>query len=139
MKKALIQATDFLPDAPVKPGDMWERSSEMNLGSGQVMSVRPKYEYIGEVETNGIKLDQIAGNPFEVSLSISGNPNAQLTKSELKVKESSETYLFDREKGVLVSKVSTIKIDGPLTVVVGGMELDGKVALTMESKTSRQK
>jgi len=103
------------------------------------MSVRPKYEYIGEVETNGIKLDQIAGNPFEVSLSISGNPNAQLTKSELKVKESSETYLFDREKGVLVSKVSTIKIDGPLTVVVGGMELDGKVALTMESKTSRQK
>ena len=34
----------------VKKGETWERFSEMNLGSGQTMSFRTRYEYEGTIE-----------------------------------------------------------------------------------------
>ena len=139
LKKATEQSLAFLPDGPVKVGDKWERATEVNLGSGQLMSFRTKYEYLGTVELDGRTLDKIAGKAFEVSLSIVGNQALQLTKSDLKVKESSTTHLLDRERGVLVSKVAKVRIDGPLTLVIGGTELEGKVDLTMEEKSTRQK
>lgn len=139
LKKATEQALAYLPDGPVKVGDKWERATEVNLGSGQLMSFLTKYEYLGTVEQDGVTLDKIGGKAFEVSLSIVGNPALQLTKSDLKVKESATTHLFDRERGVLVSKVAKVRIDGPLTLVIGGMELEGKLDLTMEEKSTRQK
>lgn len=139
LKKATEQALAYLPDGPVKVGDKWERATEVNLGSGQLMSFLTKYEYLGTVEQDGVTLDKIGGKAFEVSLSIVGNPALQLTKSDLKVKESATTHLFDRERGVLVSKVGKVRIDGPLTLVIGGMELEGKLDLTMEEKSTRQK
>ena len=139
LKKATEQAMAYLPDGPVKAGDKWERATETNLGSGQVMSFRTKYEYMGTVEQDGRTLDKIEGKVFEVSLAIVGNPALQLTKSDLKIKESASTHLFDRERGVLVSKSAKVRIDGPLTLVIGGMELEGKVDLTMEEKSTRQK
>lgn len=139
LKKATEQSLAFLPDGPVEVGDKWERATETDLGSGQLMSFRTKYEYLGTVERDGMMLDKIAGKAFEVSLSIVGNPALQLTKSDLKVKESATTHLFDRERGVLISKVAKVQIDGPLTLVIGGMELEGKVDLTMEEKLTRQR
>ena len=132
-------ALAFLPDGPVKEGETWERSTESNLGSGQVMSFRTKYEYKGTIEQDGRKLDKIEGKAFEVSLVINGNPMLQLTKSDLKIKESASTILFDREKGHVVSRVSKVRIDGPLTLTINGMELPGKVDLTMQDKGTRQK
>ena len=139
LKKATEQALAYLPDGPVKVGDKWERATEVNLGSGQLMSFLTKYEYLGTVEQDGVTLDKIGGKAFEVSLSIVGNPALQLTKSDLKIKESATTHLFDRERGHLVSKNAKVRIDGPLTLVIGGMELEGKVDLTMEEKSTRQK
>ena len=139
LKKASEQVLGYLPEGPVKAGDKWERATEVNLGAGQLMSFRTMYEYTGTVERDGATLDKIEGKAFEVSLSIVGNPALQLTKSDLKVKESATTHLFDRERGVLVSKVGKVRIDGPLTLVIGGMTLEGKVDLTMEEKSTRQK
>ncbi len=139
LKKATEQVLAFLPDGPVKEGETWERSTESNLGSGQVMSFRTKYEYKGTVEQDGRTLDKIEGKAFEVSLAINGNPSLQLTKSDLKIKESVSTILFDRERGHVVSRVSKVRIDGPLTLTINGMELPGKVDLTMQEKGTRQK
>ena len=139
MKKAIEQLHSFLPDGPVKEGDSWERSTESNLGSGQVMSFRTKYEYKGTVEQDGRKLDKIEGKAFEVGFAINGNPMLQLTKSDLKIKESISTILFDRERGHVVSRASKVRIDGPLTLTINGTELPGKVDLTMEEKGARQK
>ena len=137
LKKATEQALAFLPDGPVKVGDKWERATEADLGGGQLMSFRSKYEYLGTVEQDGATLDKIEGKAFEVSFAIVGNPMLQVTKSDLKVKESAYTYLFDRERGHLVSKNAKVRIDGPLTLVIGGMELEGKLDLTMEEKSTR--
>ena len=139
LKKATEQVLAFLPDGPVKEGETWERSTESNLGSGQVMSFRTKYEYKGTVEQDGRKLDKIEGQAFEVSLAINGNPMLQLTKSDLKIKESASTILFDRERGHVVSHVSKVRIDGPLTLTINGMERSGKVDLTMQEQGTRQK
>ena len=139
LKKATEQALAFLPDGPVKVGDKWERATEADLGGGQLMSFRSKYEYLGTVEQDGATLDKIEGKAFEVSFAIVGNPMLQVTKSDLKIKESAYTYLFDRERGHLVSKNAKVRIDGPLTLVIGGMELEGKLDLTMEEKSTRQK
>ncbi len=138
-KKAAEQAEGFLPTEPVKPGDTWERSADANLGSGQVMSFRTKYEYAGTVDQDGKTLDKITGKTFEVSFSINGNPMLQVTKSDLKVKESQSTVLFDRDLGRVASRTSKIRIEGPLTLVINGAELPGKVDLTIEEKTTRQK
>ena len=139
MKKATEQLFAFLPDESVKEGDTWERSTDTNLGSGQVMTFRTKYEYKGTVEQDGRTLDKIEGKAFEVGFAINGNPMIQLTKSDLKIKESASTVLFDRERGHVVSRASKVRIDGPLTLTINGMELPGKVDLTMEEKGTRQK
>ncbi len=139
LKKATEQALVFLPDGPVKVGDKWERATEADLGGGQLMSFRTTYEYLGTVEQDGAKLDKIEGKAFEVSFAIVGNPMLQVTKSDLKIKESATTHLFDRERGHLVSKNAKVRIDGPITLVIGGMELEGKVDLTIEEKSTRQK
>ena len=139
LKKAVEQAMAYLPDGPVKKGDTWERSSESNLGSGQVMSFRTKYEYQGTVQQDGETLDKITGKAFDVNFAINGNPMLQVTKSDLKVINSESTYLFNREKGYAASQSSKIQIAGPLTLVINGTTLPGKVDLTMEEKNTRQK
>lgn len=138
-KKAAEQMHMYLPDGPVKMGDNWERSHEANLGGGQIMSFRTKYEYAGTVEQDGRTLDKITGKSFEVGFSITGNAMLQVTKSDLKIAESATTILFDRELGAVASRTSKVQIVGPLTLVINGMELPGKVDLTIEEKNTRQK
>ncbi len=139
LKKAMVQMNAFLPDEPVKQGDTWERPIEMNLGSGQTLSFRTKFEYTGTVEQDGETLDKISGKSFDVNFAINGNPALSVTKSDLKVVETDSTYLFDRKRGAVVSLASKIQIAGPLTLVINGAELVGKVDLTIEDKTTRRK
>ena len=138
-KKLVEQSLAYLPDGPVKKGDRWERSTEANLGAGQVMSFRMKFEYAGTVELDGKTFDKIMGKATEVNFAINGNPMIQVTKSDLKVSESESAPLFDRELGAMASRSSKIRIEGPLTLVVNGMELAGKLDLAIEEKTARQK
>jgi hypothetical protein len=103
------------------------------------MSFRIKYEYAGTVEQDGKTLDKITGKAFEVSYTVNPNGQFQVTKSELKITDSNSTVLFDRERGHVDSLMSKFRIEGPLTLVINGTELPGKVDLTMESKSTRQK
>lgn len=139
LKKSVEQAMAFLPDAPVKKGDTWERSLESNLGAGQTLTFRTKYEYEGTVEKDGKTLDKITGKAFDVNFAINGNPMLQVTKSDLKISDSASTYFFDREQGSVTSHDSKTTIAGPLTLVINGMALDGKLDLTVEEKTTREK
>ncbi|WP_373652794.1 DUF6263 family protein [Schlesneria sp. DSM 10557] len=138
LQKTFERAFEFLPSEAVKKGDTWERSSETNLGAGQVMSFRTKYEYEGTVEQGGETLDKITGKVFDVNYSINGNPMLQVTQSDLKVTSSESTHLFNRKLGQAVSHTSKTHIVGPLTLVINGTTLPGKVDLTMEEKSERK-
>jgi hypothetical protein len=60
------------------------------------------------------------------------------TSSELKITSSEGTILFDRDKGAVVESVSKLKIEGDLKTEINGMELPGRLSLTIESKSSLQ-
>ena len=139
LKKAVEQTYHYLPDGPINKGDTWERSSEINLGAGQTMTFRIRFQYDGTVEQAGVTLDKITGKAFEVSFAINGNPTLNVVKNDLKIVDSASTYLFDRQKGWAVSHSSKTQIAGPLTLVINGTELESKLDLTIEEKTTRQK
>jgi hypothetical protein len=139
LQKASEQSTAFLPDTPVNVGDSWERSNDANMGEGQVLTFRTKFEYAGTITQDDMTLDKITGKVFEVSYAVNGNPMLQVKNSDLKVLESTGTYLFDRERGVMLSRSTKVQIAGPLTLVFNNAELKGKVDLTMEDSAVRQK
>jgi len=138
-KKAAEQARGYLPDGPVKPGETWERATEAEFGGGQVMSFRTRYTYVGTVEQDGMSLDKVTGKVFEVNYSVDQSSPIRVSKSELKVTESDETMLFDRSLGNVQQVTRKLRIEGPLTLVINGAELPGKVDLTIEEATKRHK
>jgi len=59
LKKAANEELERLPAEPVKKGDSWERTTNANLGAGQIMRISTRYTYDGEIEKDGKKLDKI--------------------------------------------------------------------------------
>ena len=129
----------FLPDQPVKKGDRWERTLDMDAGDGQILSFQTRYEYAGTVDQAGVDLDKIDQKVLAVTYSVNGNPSLQIKNSDLIVLESTGVILFNREIGAAVSRSSKVHVAGPLTLVFNGAELGGKVDLTIEEVASRRK
>ncbi|HEY4261088.1 MAG TPA: hypothetical protein VGM98_13040 [Schlesneria sp.] len=139
-KTAAEQARGYLPDELVKIGDSWERNLDLDLGGGQTFAFRIKYTYAGTVEQDGGTFDKITAKVVDISYTIdAANSPVQVTKSTLKVEESNEVILFDRNLGAVQQKTAKTRIAGPITLVVNGTELEGKVDLTLEETTKRQK
>ena len=139
LKKGYEKALAHLPSEAVKVGDKWERSLEMNPGDGQVLTFRTQYEYAGTVQQDGKTLDKITNKVLDVSYVVNGNGQLQVKNAELKVVDSSGTFLFDRERGATVSRMSKVQVAGPVTLVINGMELPGSVDLTIEENATLQK
>jgi hypothetical protein len=138
LQKAAEQARAYLPDQPVNVGDSWERSHEMNAGDGQVMTFRTRYQYAGTVEQDGMTLDKITGKVLDVNYTVNGNNTLQVKSSDLKISDSSGTYLFDRKRGATISRVSKVQLAGPLTIIFNNNEIEGKVDLTLEENAMRK-
>lgn len=121
----------------VRQGETWTRTEAMDLGSGQTMTFEKKYEYQGTVEKDGKTLDKIGVTVTGVTFAQQAAPNApaKITKSDLDVESSKGTILFDRALGQPVDSSETVQILGALTMEVGGMELEAKLDLKLESST----
>jgi hypothetical protein len=146
LKAEYQQAIDILPKEPVKPADTWERTVQQDLGMGQVFSFRRKFEYAGTVnqvptDKNSKQLDKITATDLSVEYSIQPGGSLPLTvkKSDLKTPISKRTLLFDRELGRVVDAQEEVQIQGELVLVIGGMELPGKLDLKMEHQGGEEK
>lgn len=139
-KKTANQELENLPGDAVKPGDTWTKTSDLPLGSGQVMSLTTEYKYVGEVKEGDKTLDKIESKTTAVSFSIAADSKLPLkvTKSDLKPTESTETRLFDRAAGQWHSTKGKLRIQGDLDFEINAMPLPGKLDLTIESETVRQ-
>ncbi|MGV3724257.1 MAG: hypothetical protein ACO1SX_25460 [Actinomycetota bacterium] len=128
------QRLDSLPGKDVKKGDTWTRSEVVSLGGGQQMTFDTQYEYQGTVEKDGRTLDKVGILFTGVKYAI--DPNApsplKVVSSDLKVESSFGQYLLDREKGLVVERSTTTRVAGPMSFEVNGMQLGGKVDLTLE-------
>jgi hypothetical protein len=134
LKRTYAQEAARLPDTPVNKGDRWMRTEVTPIGAGQTLTFDIHYEYLGTVEKDGKTLDKIGMLYSGVKYAIDAQGGLGLTvvNSDLQVEASSGHVLFDRERGEVVEVVSNVRIAGPMTFDVNGMQLPGKVDLTMD-------
>jgi hypothetical protein len=135
LKKATNEALDVLPGKSVMKGDRWQRVQNMDVGGGQILTFTNYYEYMGTVEKEGKTLDKIGIFASEVKYSVEpdGMLPAQVVNSDLKIDSSTGALLFDRERGMFVENTHLVRITGPLTLSVNGMELPAKLDLTIDT------
>lgn len=132
--------TAFLPGKDVKMGDTWETSSTASLGGGQTMEFGMEYTYAGTVTEDGKTLHKVTSKAKTVKYQMDQNADSPLkiTGSELKPTESSGEYLLDLEAGRVTKAVAKIRIQGDLQMSIGGMNLPGKLDLTIETNARLQ-
>jgi len=130
LKSAHRQSNDRLPAEAVKPGDSWDRTEQMELGQGQILVVKRKYEYAGTTPKfptvkDSPQLDKITATDLTVEFKVKGEANPiTVNECDLKVAESKNTFLFDREAGRFVDAQTALKIEGVLKLAVAGMALE---------------
>lgn len=132
------QRLDALPGKDVKKGDAWTRTEVVSLGGGQIMTFETQYEYQGPIEKDGKTLEKvgIVYTGVKYAMDPNGGSPLKVVTSDLKVQSSFGHYLLDREKGVVVDRTTNARVAGPMTFEINGMQLGGKVDLSLEMGTS---
>ncbi len=136
LRKSFEQELRHLPDVLARPGDSWERTEVVDVGSGQTLTFQKKYQYVGTEKVGDKTLEKITSKTTGAELKQDPNVDAglKLVKSDVKVESSDATILFDREAGYVISGRGTVRIKGDnMTFSINGMELAGAVDLTIES------
>jgi hypothetical protein len=136
IKEQFAEQLKTLPDKPLQKGDTWEREVKLNLGQGQIFTVKRKYTYEGETTKSTVsstrKVQKITAVDSAVTYSAKEGP-FKVTKSDLKVDDSKHTILFDLAAGREIESNSTIRVSGKIGLSVNNMQLDGDLDLTMSS------
>ncbi len=140
LKKDFEQSHRNLPDVLARPGDSWERTETLDIGGGQTLTFRKKYEYAGTEKKGDKTLDKITSKATEVKYSMDADAQSpfKVTKSDLKIESTNGTILFDREAGCMVETKGKTQIKGSLTLSIQGQELPSELDLTLETDTRLQ-
>ena len=140
IKHQFEQSHRNLPDVLARTGEPWERDETMEIGGGQTLSFRRKYEYAGTEKKGDKTLDKITSKALEVKYSM--DPDApsplKVTKSDLKIESSAGTILFDREAGCVVESSGKTRIKGSMSFSIMGQDLPGELDLTFDTKEELQ-
>jgi hypothetical protein len=140
LKRSFEQETQILPDVLTRPGESWERTQVAEIGGGQTLSFRKKFEYTGTEKQGDKTLDKITTKVLDVKYQTEADSNLPLkpVKSELKPEASGGTILFDREAGHVVNSTEKIRIKGDITFSANGQELPSTLDLTIETNVELQ-
>jgi RNA polymerase sigma factor (sigma-70 family) len=119
---------------PVKKGDTWKRTSELDMGPIGKYENTYTYTYEGKDGT----LDRI-GVTTNLRYTAPGQAAAgglpfTIKNADLKSKDSTGTIWFDNRKGRLDRSEMKVKLDGKLTIEIGGQATE--VKLSQEQKTT---
>jgi hypothetical protein len=137
LKTQFEQALGNVPDILARPGEPWERTETLDIGSGQSLTFHKKYEYQGTEKRGASTLDKISVKSIDVKYQM--DPDSPLplkaTKSDLKIESGDGAILFDREQGNIVSATGKTRIKGDMTFTANGQELPSTLDLTIESSS----
>lgn len=136
-EEALKQMADpafaAVPEKAVKKGDTWEKKSKMNMGPIGTYESTYKYTYEGK---DG-KLDKIKQDTELKYSAPTADAGAvlpfKIKSADLKSKEATGTILFDNDKGRVERSELKLKLDGKLTIDIGGNATE--VELSQEQTT----
>lgn len=139
-KRQFEKAHGNLPEILVREGESWERTEDDDIGSGQTLTFRRRYEYKGTVEKAGRTLDKIAITTLDVAYKMDPDSASPLKaeKSELTVESSQGHVLFDREEGQMVERTEVDRIKGTIDFKAGDKALPAQLDLTYETIATRQ-
>ena len=122
----------ILPDKAIAKGDTWTADHVSNLGSGQTLKLRVDYQYKGRVQRKGRELDHITGTVTRTEYDNAGAFGPLKVKaSELKPAKSTYEVYFDAKLWRIVDLKTLVQIKGDMAFEVNGMELPGKLDLTL--------
>ena len=140
LKKSFEQESQILPDVLTRPGETWERTQVIEIGGGQTLTFRKKFEYTGTEKKGDKSLDKISSKIIEVKYETDPDSNLPLkpVKSDLKPESSEGTILFDREGGHVVTSTDKVRIKGDITFSANGQELPSTLDLTIETTVDLQ-
>jgi hypothetical protein len=140
LRDAANEELNRLPKGPVKPGDKWEYTNKARLDSGQSLTFQEEHVFKGEETAGGKKAYRVDITAKTVTYAIdpAGGLPLSVKSSDLKVTESAGHYLFDPERGGVAEAASKSRIQGDMVFVIMGMELPGKLDLTIESKSKTE-
>ena len=140
LKRSFEQEAQILPDVLARPGESWERTQVIEIGGGQTLSFRKKFEYKGTEKKGDKELDKIATKMLEVKYTTDPDSNLPLkpVKSDLKPESSDGTILFDREGGHVFSSTEKFRIKGDITFSANGQEIPSTLDLNIETNVELQ-
>src|SRR5262249_36035575 len=122
-----------VPDKPVKKGESWTKESKLNMGPIGSYDMKYTYSYEGK---DG-KLDKIKVTTdmkyIPPTAAAAGVLPFQIESADLKSKEANGTVLFNSELGRVESNDITVKLDGKLTIAIGGMKTDVELSQTQKT------
>jgi hypothetical protein len=141
LKARFEQEHGNLPDVLCRPGEPWERTEVLDIGSGQTLVFKKRYEYVGTEKKGDKTLDKISYKAIGVELKQEPAASSPLkvVKGDLKVEDSAGTLLFDRENGRVFSATTKTRLKGDMmTFSYEGTELPGALDLTIDSNVELQ-
>lgn len=129
-----------LPKVLANKGETWEATEVDNIGGGQTLTYRRRYEYLGTKEKDGRTLDEIGIKALEVTYGVDANSQLPLKveKSDLKVDSSKGTMLFDRLQGMVIERKTDDTIKGELGLKINNMDLPAKLDLNVVQTTTTE-
>jgi hypothetical protein len=135
IKTGFEQSLAFYPDGLVREGETWDRTETTEIGPGQQLTLKRKYEYKGTVRKDEKTLDKIT---FTASDAVykptpEAESGAKVTKGELKVESAEGTILFDREAGLIVERKDNMKLAGTLTLEIANKEYETTIRIVIDS------
>jgi hypothetical protein len=141
LKARFEQEYGNLPDVLCRPGEPWERTEVLDVGSGQTLIFKKRYEYVGTEKKGDKTLDKISSKCIGIELKQDPAAHSPLkvVKGDLKVEDSAGTILFDRENGRVFSATAKTRMKGDMmTFSYEGNELPGALDLTIDSNAELQ-
>lgn len=138
LKRGTEQEYAVVEPGLVRPGDTWERTEVEEIGQGQTITYKRKYEYLGTVEKNDKQYDRIGVKALDAAYAMdpaSDNP-VKVANGDLKVESTEGEVLFDREGGYVYETRSRDRLKGKLALTINGMEFPADLDLTFDQSTT---
>lgn len=124
-KAAVVNEQDafiVLSDKPVKAGDKWESSFEVELPKTGKLKAKSTYTYEGPDKVGDLKTARI-GVTTDLSFELDIDQGGAKITGTLTTSNSSGTVQFDPAAGRVVSIKRSLSLSGQMSVDVGGMTI----------------
>lgn len=126
----------IVPNKPVKSGESWTRDTKLNMGAIGTYETTHTYTLAGK-DTQNKQLDRITVATtvrYVPPKEKNGPLPFKIKGGAIKTSEAGGSILFHPEKGRLVSSNLNMKLEGKLTVDVGGMTTEVDLAQTQTTR-----